>query len=278
MARSVETIQKQILDNIAVNSNLQALTSTSTVAIYRLIAYVIAFVIHTHELLFDIHVAEVNSNLEAKKYGSLGWYKTISLAFQYGFGLVQDKDYFDNGSATEDEIDASKMVKYVAVEEPAQSSRLIIKIAGEVNNVLAPLEPDVLESFIAYIEDVKVTGEVTVINYLPDILYLKIQIQRDALVLDANGMSILNGNYPVIDAINEYLKELDFNGELKLSHLVDKLQVVKGVKDATVLSAQSSWIDVESGGYGEPVSIFIKAIPISGYYKVSDFNNISYVV
>ena len=113
---------------------------------------------------------------------------------------------------------------------------------------------------------------------MPDQLYLNIQIKRDALVLNSNGMSILNGNYPVVDAIQDFMKELPFNGELRLSALVDKLQKVTGVIDATILSAQSAWINPDTSGYGIPQPIFISKIAESGYYEVVNYDTISYVV
>jgi hypothetical protein len=39
--------------------------------------------------------------------------------------------------------------------------------------------------------------------------------------LDENGMSKLDA-IPVNEALQEFMKELDFNGELRLSALVDK--------------------------------------------------------
>ncbi|MGZ9677542.1 hypothetical protein [Flavobacterium sp. GNP001] len=116
------------------------------------------------------------------------------------------------------------------------------------------------------------------INYLPDRLFLNIQIKRDALVLDANGMSIQNANNPVNEAIQEFMKELPFDGDLRLSALVDKMQAAPGVIDATLLSAESSWIRPELNGYGTPQPIYISKVAESGYYEVVTFENITYVV
>ena len=74
------------------------------------------------------------------------------------------------------------------------------------------------------------------------------------------------------------MKELDFNGELRLSALVDKIQSVPGVKDATLISAESSWIDPASNGYGTPQPIFISKIAESGYFEIVTFDTIAYVV
>jgi hypothetical protein len=279
MARSITQIQQGIFDGITANENLAALNSTSKVAMYRLIVFVVSFAIFLFEQLLDTHTAEINDKLANQKAGTLPWYRTMLLRFQYGFDLLPDSDTFDNAAATQEQIELSEIVKYAAVNEAAESSRVIIKIAGETAGVLSPLTEPQKEAVDVYVNEFRIAGvECTVINYLPDRLFLNIQIKRDALLLDAAGMSILNANHPVNEAIQEFMKELPFDGELRLSALVDKLQKVAGVLDATLLAAQSSWINPETNGYGTPQPIFIAKIPESGYYQVVDYNSITYVV
>ncbi|MFH6945100.1 nucleotidyltransferase [Flavobacterium sp. FlaQc-50] len=287
MARTTAEIKREITTAFMNNGVLSFLygfqigasfeETFSNTAVESIIFDIMAFCVYTHETLFDIHKAEIDDKLTNQKSGRPSWYRYMALQFQYGFSLVPDKDYFDNTNATEEQIETSKIVKYAAVTQPP--GRLVIKIAGESNNALSPIPAAGLVSFIEYVEEIKWGGvDVDVINFLPDRLYLVIQIERDALVLDENGMSILNGNYPVNDAIQEYMKELPFDGQLALAHLTDKLQKVSGVKIPTIVSAQSSWIDADLGGYGPPQPINIKTIPVSGYFEVQGFNDISYVV
>jgi hypothetical protein len=54
----------------------------------------------------------------------------VSERWLYAFNLALTlliKDYFDNGTATEDQIEASKIIKYAAVNGAADSSRVILK-------------------------------------------------------------------------------------------------------------------------------------------------------
>lgn len=290
MARTTAQIKSEITNAFMNNGVLSSLYgfqigdsfegTFSNTALESILFDTIAFIIYTLETLFDIHKVEMEEKFTNQKSGRPSWYRYMALQFQYGFALVTDKDYFDNGTATEEQISASKIVKYAAVTQPP--GRLVVKIAGEVNNVLSPIPAGALVSFIEYIEEIKWAGvDIDIINFLPDRLYLVLQIERDALVLDENGMSILNennpGSYPVNEAIQAYMKELPFDGQLVLAHLVDKLQKVPGVKIPTVLSAQSSWIDANIGGYGPPQPINIKTIPVSGYFEVQGFDNITYV-
>jgi hypothetical protein len=281
MARTVTQIHNGMLTDITSNEVLsEYLNSSSRYAIYRLFTFIIAFAIWVFENILDQHFFEINDKLANQKAGTLPWYRTMALRFQYGFDLVQDKDYFDNGLANTEHIENSKIIKYCAVNEAKDSSRVIIKIAGEVEGVLSDFtDPAQVEAIEAYFEEIKVAGtKITIINYKADQLFLNLKIKRDALILTDTGMSKENRNYPVNEALQEFMKELKFNGELQLSSLIDKIQLVPGVLDATLLNAESSWIDPELDGYGIPQPIFISRVAESGYFKIVTFDNINYVV
>lgn len=289
MARSKTEIKQEITNSFMTNEivilkygfeeETEFESYFSNVSIENLLFEFIAYAIFILELIFDNHKKEIDTKLSNQKAGTLSWYRTMALRFQYGFNLVPDRDYFDNTGATVAQIEASKVVKYSAVEEAQESSRVIIKIAGETGENLSPLPEEQKEAFDAYCKEFAFAGVAfTVINYLPDRLFLHLQIKRDALILNDSGMSILNGNYPVIETIKQYMKELPFNGEFRHNNLIARLRNVEGVLDASILSAQSAWINPETNGYGALQPIFISSIPVSGYYEVIDFNNIFYVV
>jgi hypothetical protein len=252
----------------------------SLVSLENFLFEILALAIFIHELFFDQHTKEVNERLANEKAGTKPWYRTMALRFQFGFDLVADKDYYDKGNATAEQIAASKIIKYSAVNEAEDSSRVILKIAGETNGVLSDFDdPSQVEAIEAYINEIRVAGvQVTIINYKADRLYLNLQIKRDALVLNENGMSKLDANYPINEALQEFMKELKFNGELQLSSLIDKIQLLPGVLDATLISAESSWIDPALNGYGTPQPIFVSKIAESGYFEIVTFDNINYVV
>lgn len=286
MARTQSQIKAEITTAIMANPILAALygftvgdsysATFSLVSLENILFESIALAIFFHEQFFDQHKAEVDAALKNQKAGTLPWYRTMALAFLFGFDLVTDTDYFDTTGATAEQISAAQIVKYAAVNESDDASRVILKIAGESAGLLAPITGEQKEAFDEYIKEIKWAGvKVTVINYQPDRLYLDLKIKYDPLVLTAEGISILNGNAPVDDALAEFMKELPFNGELKLSSLIDKLQVTEGVLDATLINAKSSWIDAEEGDYGNPVDIDIAVIPTSGYFTIYS-NNITY--
>lgn len=279
MARSVAQIKAAMIAQKNEAPGLESLNSDSNVSLWGLYFFIVASAIYLLEVFFDTHKAEVDSAITNQKSGRATWYRTMALRFQYGFDLIADRDYFDNTGATAEQIENSQIIKYAAVEESDSESRIILKIAGETAGELAPITQPERDAFDAYLNEFRFAGpKITVINYEPDRLYLNLRIYRDPLVLDENGQSILTGEKPVELAINQFMKELPFNGELIIQSLVDKLQQVPGVRIAHVLNVESSWIDPAVNDYGQPEPVDVKRIAVSGYYKVVDFENVTYVV
>lgn len=289
MARTKQEIKKQITDTFIQNKHIVSAYQLdknksfeeqfSLVSFENTIFDIITIVLWIFEKLFDTHKSEVSEMLKQLKPHTARWYRNKALAFQYGFDLLPDSDQFNNANATEDEINNSKIIKYSAVTESEVESRLIVKIATEQGGELQPISQGQKASFEAYLNEIKDAGvRITTINYLPDILKLRMKIYRDPLVLDENGQSILTGEKPVETAIKNYLKNLPFNGELVLAHLVGELQKVGGVKIPHIVLAESKWIDAGTNGYGTFQPIEVKTIPISGYFKIENFDNITYVV
>ena len=279
MARTPETIQNTLLAEKANKPELAVLTSQSKTAIWRLFIYIMSIAIYAFEIILDKHYSDVTQKLTEEKAHTARWYRSKALAFQFGFDLVVDSDNFNNTNYTTEQISESKIVKYAAVVEAENDSRLIVKIAGETDDELNRLNEQQVASFKTYMQEIRDAGvKLTVINYEADKLFLELQINYDPLVLSSNGQHLINANYPVVDAIKAYMKELPFNGELVLAHLVDKLQQVEGVLIPTIMSASTSWIDENTNSYGDAIGIAVKAIPVSGYFKVESFDNIRYVV
>lgn len=268
MARSIEDIQEQIYQAKASEPALNELNSTSKTAIWRLMIYIVSVAIWTLEKLFDLHTADIDDKLARLKPGTARWYHSKTLGFQYGFDLLPDSDKFDNTGNSEEAIGNSRIIKYAAVVDAAEESRIVIKIATEQNGELSPVTAHQQEAFSKYINEIKYAGVyVTILNNQPDILKLNIRIVRNPLILDENGLDVNTAKYPVKEAIQAFMKRLPFNGELSLQTLVDEIQKVAGVVDLSIDLAQSKWID--GSIYGEFSPINISRIPESGYFKVN---------
>ena len=277
MARSIQEIQELIYQAKAQEPALNELNSTSKVAIWRLWVYIISVAIWSLEKIFDLHRADIDKRLLELKPHTARWYRNKALAFQYGFDLLPDSDKFNNAGRSEEQIEASKIVKYSAVVESPNEGRLIVKIATEQGDTLRPITEAQKMSFEAYLATIKDAGvRLSVVNYKPDILHLRMKIVYDPLMLDSNGQSITNAFKPVERAIKDYLKNLPFNGELVLAHLIDALQQSEGVKIPHLVLAQSK--NINSGGeYGAFETIEISKIPTAGYFTIDNFNDITYI-
>lgn len=279
MARSITVIQQEMFESIASDENLVGLTSTSKVAIYRLFVFVVAFAIWTLEQLFDKHTAEIDTALYEQKSGTPRWYRNMSLLFQYGFDLLPDSDEYDNTGATDDQIEASKIIKYCSVKESLESNRLTIKVAGESGTDLVPLDETQITAFTQYLKEIKYAGvKLNVVNNPADKLALFMSVYRDVLVIDAQGNSIKNGGKPVETAIDNYMKSLPFDGELVINDLIAVLRAVDGVKNVNIVNATSSYYDTVTSSFTEHAPINVKTIPIAGYFEVINFDTVTYVV
>lgn len=279
MFRTITEIQESIFKTKAGLEELNGLNSTSKTAVWRLWIYIMAFCIYTLERLFDAHSADVTTKIESEKAHTPAWYRKQALDFQYGFTFDENLGLFDDENATKEQVEASQIIKYCAVNESEDESTLIVKIAGETDGVLNPITPEQITSFTAYMKRVRDVGvKVNVINYPADYLKLDLKIEYDPLVLDANGMNQRTGAFPVNNALQEFLKELPFNGELILAKLVDKLQLIEGVRIPTINAAWSKWIDKDQlDVYVDYSEIQIKRIPESGYFKLDLETTIDYV-
>jgi hypothetical protein len=280
MARTINEIQNGMLTAIASDKVLSVqLTSTSKVATFRLLSFVYANATLVLEMLFDNHKKEIDTAIYEQKSGTPRWYRNMSLAFQYGFDLLEDSDKFDNKGFTTDQIETSKIIKYCSVKESIESNRLTIKVAGELGEDLAPLDLTQIASFREYLAEIKYAGvKINVVNNPADKLLLNMAIYRDVLVLDENGNSIINGGKPVEKAVRDYMKALPFDGELVLNDLIEKLRAVDGVNNAHIINATSSAYNSATAEYLDFAPINVKTIPVAGYFEIVNFDTVIYVV
>ena len=289
MARTTTAIKNSITSTFMENTSIQTLYALdpsktfaeqfSTVSFENILFDILTYIMWTLEVLFDTHRTEVSEILTQLKPHTAKWYRQKALDFQFGFDLITDTDVFQNTGFSEEQIEASKIIKYAAVTEATTESRLIIKIATEDGDGnLSPITSEQNAAFVPYFEEIKDAGvKITVINYLADVLSLQLQIYYDPLVLNAQGISIISGKEPVKIALKEFMKELPFNGELVLASLVDKLQQTEGVKIPHLVSAATKWINEDGSTWSNFENIAVKKIPVSGYFEIENFDLITYI-
>jgi len=74
------------------------------------------------------------------------------------------------------------------------------------------------------------------------------------------------------------MKALPFDGELVLNDLIANLRAVDGVNNANIINATSSYWDEATTLYTAYAPINVKTIPMSGYFELENFDNVTYVV
>jgi hypothetical protein len=269
MARKITEIQTEIIDRIQANEVLAPLLySISKVAIYRQIAFVVATTIWTLDKLFDLFKKDVDETIASLKPHSLRWYSQKAKAFQYGYNLVADADYYDNTGIDEATIEASKIVDYAAVVENDRGLR--IKVAKDNGADLVAFTTPQLTAFIEYMRIVKDAGvKLLITSSAPDSLKMTIDIYYNPLVLNGLGQR-LDGidAEPAQNATKTYLKNLPFNGVFLLQNLVDQLQLVDGVVIADIKSAQAKYGDLAFQSFS------VKYLPDSGYLRFENNNDL----
>lgn len=284
MKKTLQDIISEILATKESNPELQSLTSDSKTSIWRNILQVVAFAIYNFQLAAELHLAEIKELIADQKVFNLRRYQKETLRFQYGFDLMPESDQFkkefhQNGSwveATPTQVENSKIIKYAACNRVIADGkvRIILKIAPE--NMDEIFEDDVMTAFGSYIQEIAPAGDhVAFVNYLPDLLQIFMKIKYDPKVLTATGMHIVNVNYPVQDAISEFLKNLPFNGELSIQKLEAKILEAEGVEDILTQKIETAWVH-PGIGYGLFQPIEMSVIPESGRFKIENYNGISY--
>lgn len=289
MARPIAIIKSGLTTNFMANTTIQNVYGFadglifenvfSKVSFESILFDVFSFALFLFEKLFDQHKLEIDTALYEQKSGTPRWYRNMALAFQHGFDLLYDSDQFDNTTATIDQIEASKIIKYCSVKESFESNKLTIKVAGDDGTTLIPLTAPQLESFADYMQEIKYAGvRLNIVNNPADKLVLIMAIYRDVLVIDENGNSILNGGKPVETAIRAYMKSLPFDGELVLNDLIANLRTVPGVNNVNIINATSCHWDSVALGFSGFAPINVRTVPMSGYFEVENFDNVTYVV
>lgn len=273
MARSINEIKTDLLAKVAADVTLgPLLTSTSAVAIFNLWCSIFATCAWTLESLFDIFKTEVDYTIAQDKTHRPQWYVNKAKAFQYGYNLVAEQDYYDNTGIADDLIAASKIVAYAAIVEEPSIRMKVAKLSG---TNLAKLTVPELAAFVAYMKRVKDTGvklhggtltsPATITSTDPDKLRLVVRVKYNPLVLNTTGARIDGTSpTPVKDAVKSYINNLEFNGVFDVQKLERAMLDVDGVTSLKIDQIQTKY------GALAFTAVDIDFVPDSGYLIIED--------
>lgn len=263
MARTIEVIQQQIIDNLAIGG---ILVSNDKFSRRRIWTYVVAYCIWILENIMDVFKTEVNKTIAQKNPHTKNWYKNTVLAYLHGFVVDAKTLQYNLTGVSDAVVEAAQIVKYCAVADGNES--LNIKIAKQVSGELQPLTASELAGLQDYMEDDKVGQKdagvfINFINDPADNVQLTYDVFVNPSVIDTTGVNILTGVKVVELAIHNYLKSIEFNGlfapqllEDKLRDEVEGVELVKLRRANVKAAADTIWNAID-----------VTYLPNSGYLK-----------
>ena len=260
--------------------------STSKVANWRSLLWIVAFAIVAHEVLWDLFRDETDAKIEANQFAQLPWYSTISKAFQNGFDLTYDDDLglYSYADTTSVEAVNSKIVTQANAH--VINRQVVIKVAkSDGSTGLDPLSADELTAFTNYIDDIKPAGtNSSIVNQDGDQFRFTARFEYDPKILTSTGALIKDstisdlsaGEKPGEVAARNYIKAIPFDNVFSINALLDAIQASEGISNPTISVAEydpdpfiPAWVDILALT-GE------KYNPVAGYLEENVFT-ITYV-
>ena len=237
MARNLVDIIAQMDLDQASRPELTALNSPSQAAIYTLWKYIVALQIYLTEVLMDIKKTDVQSIVDKSFTGSSKWLQDRVFKFQYDAANPQITQLIDF-APTYPVVDPTLRIITRASVKTNALNQVLVKVAKQEPPI--PLTGTELSALTGYLNQggngslsgygtgIGFAGiSTSVQSYDSDKLYLAAEI-----FYDGQYASVIQAN--VIAAIDLYLANLPFDGQVKVLSLVDSIQSVQGVTDIVI--------------------------------------------
>jgi hypothetical protein len=255
MARDTKTILDSIIAEKETRSSLSGLTplnttaqefldrlnTTSKVGRWLNFFYCIAFGIKAHEDLFDIHKTDVEAKADLLVVGTDRWVRERCLEYQDGDSLQWNSANGSYGYTVPVEAtDSKRVVQRASVKSKA--GIVVIKVANATGGAVIPLTGSEKTGFTTYIRNIVPAGtQLSIISDNADDLHIEMTIKYDPLVLNSAGeLKTDTSVKPVEVAINDHIaSNIEFDGRLILTKLIDAVQVADGVVDCFITLAEA---------------------------------------
>jgi hypothetical protein len=239
MARTVTQIYNQMLAEKAKYQSLDALTNTTSVAIWSSLMYACAVVMASFEQIQDVFKTELLIEAEKLPIGTKRWYADKALEYQDAYELSYDRT---SGRYKYDIIDNDALLCKVSSCED-EAGNIVIKVAKD-NGLggLTNLDNTEISNVYNYFQLIKMIGPVLLVkSLLPDVMRLVMKIKVDNTIINSLGQSVASPTtYPIEDAIHTYISSfslITFGSEFNIQGLIDAIQSVRGVINIKINSA-----------------------------------------
>jgi hypothetical protein len=296
MARTVQTIYDLLVDEKELFTSLDSLVpnpdtaqtfladfnSTSKVANWRSLFWVVAHSMNAHEVLWELFRDEIDAKILANQFAQLPWYSTESKKFQNGFELTYNSNLgrYTYADTTSVEAENSKIVTQAAAQ--VINGQVVIKIAkSDGSSGLDPLSTTELSSFTNYIDNIKPAGtNSAIVNQDGDKLRFTCRIEYDPKIIDSTGLLIKDstittlkaGDNPASTAAKNYIKAIPFDNVFRVNDLIDALEGAEGFTNPTLTVCDYDPSPF-SGAWTSILSLAgQKYNPVAGYLEESTFS------
>ena len=235
MARTVAQILAAMDAEQAAQTNLSGLNSTSKTVIYTLWKYIVAVSHYLLESLIDQKKTEIENVLKAGYFGTALWIREKCFEFQYDATVPQVIEII-NGVPTYPVIDEDKQIITRCSVKSTGFSAVNIKVAkSEPPEVLLAAEKTALSAYFNAGGDASggeqgigaVGINYNVLSYQPDRLYIEAEIFY-------NGIFAGTIQDQTIEALETFMANMPFDGDLKVIDVVDALKTVPGFIDVQI--------------------------------------------
>lgn len=261
MAREIDTILQQEIDEKDSQTVLDGLDSDSKVAIWYMLLWIHAVAVNLHEQTWDILKAELEGKIAKAGAGSGPWLRERILEFQAG-----DNVQYNNGVIAYPVVDASKRI--ITRCSITQDGNRVVKAKVAKSDPPVKLSVSEQTEVNYYINQIRFEGtEINLVSEDADLLYVNAEVQYDgqyAEVIQSNVNAALTSFCQNLSGVQ------NFNGLVELNQVEDAIQSAEGVKRvklnevairaASVLFPSRSVIYNLASGVNQ-----LKAETVSGY-------------
>jgi hypothetical protein len=232
----------------------------SVASIESILFDTIAFAISFHE-----KIVEANAN-NSRPQNQANFRESI-LDYHDGLDLVWKDGRFKYDLTDVVDAEARKIVDRCAVLE-SDDGELVVKIATDNAGALEPVTLVQQGRIETYIKKIKVPGiRIRLVNDVADLIKVNLTVYVNPLVIDLTTGQLLSSTeavYPVKDAINLYLANLEFDGAFVKDFFRTTLKNADGIELVVINLCQSKFAGFAFSDIGE------WKVPEAGYFKIND--------
>lgn len=232
MARSIDEIAAEM--EPAVQAEVPQLTSNSQASRWRLIVRGVATAMHVLETMWDAAKAEIKAEAERSVPGTEPWLIATVKQFQYASGQNFVLQFDDNYQVVYDVVDpTARIITHVAVQRAVSPTGVPVVLVKVAKEGPTPLATDELTSFRGFLAKNAILGG----NY-QGVSYEPAQVSVGGTIYYDPAANLTEVQAAVAEAVQHYISNIDFNGELYHEKIEDAIQAVPNVTSLLLNNVQ----------------------------------------